>query len=43
MNKEKMQLIWQYIVLKHLRKPKWLGMDNEGRAPGMMWVRLTVK
>ena len=41
MNKEKMQLIWQYIVLKHLRKPKLLGMDLEIKAgpfKGMRYI-----
>jgi SAM-dependent methyltransferase len=41
MNKEKLQLIWQYIVLKHLRKPKLLGMDLEIKAgpfKGMRYI-----
>jgi len=41
MNKEKLQLIWHYIVLKHLRSPKWLGMDLEikgGPFKGMKYI-----
>ncbi|MEI6645080.1 MAG: methyltransferase domain-containing protein [bacterium] len=41
MNTEKMQLIWQYIILKHLRKPSLLGMALEiksGPFKGMKYI-----
>lgn len=41
MNKEKAQLIWQYIVLKHLKKPNLLGMNLEIKAGpfrGMQYI-----
>jgi len=41
MNKEKLQLIWQYIVLKYLKKPRLLGMDLEimaGPFKGMRYI-----
>ena len=41
MNKEMRQLIWQYIVLKHLRMPRLLGMDliiQAGPFKGMKYI-----
>jgi hypothetical protein len=41
MNKEMTHLIWQYIVLKHLRMPRLLGMDliiKAGPFKGMKYI-----